>query len=65
MKKVDIVPSKFSKEFPNPKLVFLIGPPGSGKRTICSRLEDELNVSYISVTKLLADETLKGTTAGK
>jgi len=47
------------------KLVFVLGGPGSGKGTQCSRLAREFNLSHLSVGDLLRTEAAKGTDLGK
>lgn len=46
-------------------IVFVLGGPGSGKGTQCSKLAEEFNYTHISVGDVLRDEVLKDTNLGK
>ena len=49
----------------NPRLIFIIGPPGSGKSVQCSKLFSELKYTSISTGQLIREEILKKTKLGE
>lgn len=55
----------FSPEFPNPKIIFLVGPPSSGKNSQAERLISELGSIHISLTGLMHAEIKRGTPDGQ
>jgi len=46
-------------------IIFVVGGPGSGKGTNCTRLSEEFNLCHLSVGDLLRLEALKGSERGK
>lgn len=46
-------------------IVFIMGGPGCGKGTQCSRLRDEFNLAHLSSGDLLRAEVAKGTPEGE
>ncbi len=49
----------------DPPLVVLLGPPGSGKGTQCSRLADEIGVAHVSAGDALRDAMARGSRLGE
>ena len=49
----------------DPSLVVLLGPPGSGKGTQCSRLVQELGVAHVSAGDALRDAMARGSRLGE
>jgi len=47
------------------KIIFVVGGPGSGKGTHCTRLSVEFNLCHLSVGDLLREEAAKGSERGK
>lgn len=47
------------------KLIFVLGAPGSGKRTQCQRLEEEFSAKHLRVADLLRKEVTNGTARGQ
>lgn len=47
-----------------PFIVFILGGPGSGKGTVCTRLVSEAGFSHLSVGDLLRREVASGSTVG-
>jgi len=54
--------SEFSKP---PFVVFIIGGPGSGKGTVCSRLREEFKMVHLSTGDLMRDELKSGSALGE
>jgi adenylate kinase len=50
---------------PNPLVLILLGPPGSGKGTQAAMLQDQLHLPHISTGDLLRDHVRRGTELGK
>jgi len=48
-----------------PLRIVLLGPPGSGKGTVCESLCKRYGLVHISTGDLLRDEVARGTTIGK
>jgi len=46
-------------------IIFVVGGPGSGKGTNCTRLSEEFNLCHLSVGDLLRNEASKGSERGK
>lgn len=47
-----------------PKVVFVLGGPGSGKGTQCAKIVSEFGLSHVSVGDLLRAEVAKNTSVG-
>jgi adenylate kinase len=58
-------PTSQSYERCNELNLILFGPPGSGKGTYASKLEDRLELSHISTGDLVREEIRNGTALGK
>jgi adenylate kinase len=52
-------------ESASPVIVFILGGPGSGKGTVCSRLVTELGFAHLSVGDLLRAEVASGSSIGQ
>ena len=50
---------------PNPLVLILLGPPGSGKGTQAAMLQDKLHLPHISTGDLLRDHVRRNTELGK
>lgn len=44
---------------PKHKIIFMLGPPGSGKGTQCRLLVGKLNILHLSAGELLRHEVIK------
>eukprot|EP01100_Stratorugosa_tubuloviscum_P011153 TRINITY_DN492_c0_g3_i1.p1 TRINITY_DN492_c0_g3~~TRINITY_DN492_c0_g3_i1.p1 ORF type:complete len:197 (-),score=115.91 TRINITY_DN492_c0_g3_i1:44-634(-) len=51
--------------FETAKIMFVLGGPGAGKGTVCSRLQNELNAAHFSAGDLLRKEANNGTELGQ
>jgi len=47
------------------KVIFVLGPPASGKGTYCEELKNLLNINHVSTGDLLREEVAAKTTLGK
>src|SRR5258707_12599546 len=50
---------------PTPLVLILLGPPGSGKGTQATLLQDKLHLPHISTGELLRDHVRRGSELGK
>jgi len=60
-----VVKSPSTAQLLDVHVIFVVGGPGSGKGTNCTRLSEEFNLSHLSVGDLLRNEALKGSERGK
>lgn len=49
----------------NPKIIFVLGGPASGKGTQCAKIVEEFGFTHISVGDLMRQEVSKGTKNGE
>jgi len=49
----------------NPKITFVLGGPGAGKRTQCEKLVEEFGYKHITVDGLMKAEIAKGSKLGQ
>jgi adenylate kinase len=49
---------------PHPVRAILIGPPGAGKGTVATRLQDEFKVAHLSTGEILRAEVRSGSELG-
>jgi len=49
----------------NPKIIFVLGGPASGKGTQCEKIVQEFGFSHISTGDLMRQEVSKGTKEGE
>eukprot|EP01006_Ploeotia_vitrea_P062941 TRINITY_DN84673_c0_g1_i1.p1 TRINITY_DN84673_c0_g1~~TRINITY_DN84673_c0_g1_i1.p1 ORF type:complete len:444 (-),score=33.10 TRINITY_DN84673_c0_g1_i1:123-1397(-) len=55
----------FIPRYSDPRIVFVLGPPGCGKGTHCSKITRVLAAKHISSGELLRDEVQSGSVKGK
>ena len=49
----------------NPKIIFVLGGPASGKGTQCAKIVEEFGFTHLSVGDLMREEASKGTKNGE
>ena len=54
----------FSPQYPNPKIVFLYGYPGSGVKVQADRLKTEFNYVHLDMKSLMTQEIKRGSSDG-
>ena len=55
----------FSAQFPSPKIIFLFGFPGTGKKTQASRLCTEYSYVHLDMKTLMNQEIKRGSEDGQ
>ena len=62
---VTVASRNLKKLLDDPKIIFVLGGPASGKGTQCNKIVEEFGFSHISTGDLMRAEAAKGTKLGE